>query len=173
MLGELTARIDLDALYPPFRTLACEVLSDLDARHLQYFAISGLRSIEDQRKLYAQGRIEEGGRMIVVDSSKVVTNARPGMSAHNYGIAIDVSKDANAERAGLQPDWNISAYEPYALACKDRGLDAAYFWTSFREGPHCQLNLRTFGISLSTLQRLYEQGGMGECWAYLDSFSWH
>ncbi len=43
--------------------------------------ISGTRSYAEQAALYAQGRTAPG---------KVVTNARPGYSNHNFGIAVDV-----------------------------------------------------------------------------------
>lgn len=41
---------------------------------------SGFRSIEEQNKLYAQGRTTKG---------KIVTNAKGGESMHQYGIAFD------------------------------------------------------------------------------------
>jgi len=43
--------------------------------------LSGLRSYQQQAALYAQGRTKPG---------KIVTNARPGSSWHNYGLAIDL-----------------------------------------------------------------------------------
>lgn len=46
-----------------------------------YTVTSGLRSSALQDTLYAQGRTAPGS---------IVTNARGGQSAHNYGLAIDV-----------------------------------------------------------------------------------
>ncbi len=43
--------------------------------------ISGTRSYAEQEALYAQGRTKAGPR---------VTNARPGYSNHNFGVAVDV-----------------------------------------------------------------------------------
>lgn len=42
---------------------------------------STLRSMKTQAALYAQGRTAPG---------RIVTNARPGYSYHNFGLAIDV-----------------------------------------------------------------------------------
>lgn len=42
---------------------------------------NGFRSFAEQDKLYAQGRTNK--------SKPIVTNARGGYSAHNYGLAID------------------------------------------------------------------------------------
>jgi peptidoglycan L-alanyl-D-glutamate endopeptidase CwlK len=52
----------------------------------------GYRSIEQQDRLYAQGRTKPG---------KIVTNARGGQSPHNYGLAIDLAPLKNGKI-----DWN-------------------------------------------------------------------
>lgn len=44
--------------------------------------ISGTRTFEEQRKLYNKGRWG--------NKNRVVTNARPGQSTHNFGIAWDI-----------------------------------------------------------------------------------
>lgn len=43
--------------------------------------ISGTRSYAEQSALYAQGRTKPGNK---------VTNARPGYSNHNFGVAVDI-----------------------------------------------------------------------------------
>ncbi len=43
--------------------------------------ISGLRSYEEQDKLYAQGRTAPG---------QIVTKAKAGFSNHNFGTAVDI-----------------------------------------------------------------------------------
>ena len=57
----------------------CQVLAK--AHGYEYKAISGNRTWEEQAKIYAQGRSAPG---------KIVTNAKPGYSNHNYGIAVDM-----------------------------------------------------------------------------------
>lgn len=54
--------------------------------------VQGLRTFEEQQAIYDQGRTKPG---------KVVTNAKPGSSYHQYGLAIDlgVLKDKTI-------DWN-------------------------------------------------------------------
>src|SRR5690606_12092414 len=67
-------RRGLHPLYLPFYDALCLELGD----HWQpYF---GIRTHEQQAFLYAQGRDRPG---------RVVTNARAGESAHNYGCASD------------------------------------------------------------------------------------
>ena len=43
--------------------------------------VQGLRTIDEQNALYAQGRTKPG---------KKVTNAKGGQSYHNYGLAVDI-----------------------------------------------------------------------------------
>ena len=54
----------------------------------------------EQAALYAQGRTTPGAK---------VTNAQPGSSAHNYGLALDVVPIVNGK-----PDWNFNQMHPSA-----------------------------------------------------------
>jgi hypothetical protein len=54
------------------------------------FIVFGYRSNDDQQKLYEQGRTLQNGEWAVTDVTKIVTNAPPGLSAHNYNCAVDL-----------------------------------------------------------------------------------
>jgi peptidoglycan L-alanyl-D-glutamate endopeptidase CwlK len=75
---------NLDSLYEPTRNRFSRFLAEVQIlagqKGLEYRAICGTRTFEEQAKLYAQGRTKPG---------KIVTNARPGSSFHNFGLAID------------------------------------------------------------------------------------
>lgn len=62
-----------------------------------WIVTSGLRSMAAQAVDYAQGRTTPG---------PIITHARPGSSAHNYGLAIDVALSVNG-----QPTWNYAMPE--------------------------------------------------------------
>lgn len=80
-------------LHAPFQALVRQFLAECAKTGYRLRVTHGHRSLEEQAKLYAQGRTAPG---------KVVTNAKPGSSAHNYAAAIDVVfLDAKG-----QPDWN-------------------------------------------------------------------
>lgn len=64
-----------------FRAFVAEAQALAAKKGLEYKAICGLRSWEEQERLYAQGRTTPG---------KIVTKARPGSSMHNFGLAIDM-----------------------------------------------------------------------------------
>lgn len=158
---ELMKRIDLSLIYPRFLSKYEQLLVNCYKRGALYYAISGTRTVKEQAELYAQGRTKPG---------KIVTNARPGTSAHNYGIAVDSCRDAEIQRAGLQPDWDMEDYKILAEEAKKLDLESAYFWTTFQEGPHVQLPLYKHGIKFDDLKKIEASGGLKEVWKYLDQF---
>lgn len=169
-LANLTKRVRLEDLYRPFRDRYLELLVACHERGFDYFAISGHRSVEEQDALYALGRARcDDGSWTVMDAGKVVTKAPGGSSAHNFGVASDSCRDANQDRAGLQPAWGIADYRVLAVEAKRLGLEAAYFWTSFREGPHVQLPFLERGITLAEMRTLHQKGGLTAVWERLDS----
>lgn len=72
---------DLADLHPRVRVMAERLLADAIAAGIPLTVTFTLRSMATQATLYAQGRTCPGC---------VVTNARPGYSFHNYGLALDV-----------------------------------------------------------------------------------
>lgn len=63
--------------------------------------IQALRSWDMQQELWQQGRDINGN---VIDKSKVVTDAPPGYSYHEFGLAVDV---APFDSSG-KPIWNYA-----------------------------------------------------------------
>lgn len=90
-----------------------------------------LRSNADQAALYAKGRtVAPIGRRFVV------TDAPPGQSAHNYGLAIDVVPMVNGK-----PDWNGA--DPVWQRIGQLGQLSGLQWAGepgfpFPEEPHFQ-----------------------------------
>ncbi len=82
----------LEDLHPRVRAMAQRLLDDAAKAGIPLTVTFTLRSMETQAALYAQGRTKPG---------KVVTNARPGYSFHNFGLALDV---APSELLKL-PNW--------------------------------------------------------------------
>lgn len=117
----------------------------------------GLRTIEEQDALYAQGRSKPG---------KIVTNARGGSSFHNYGLAIDFAliydTDGNGTYETIKwdtkfdgdcdghPDW-MEVVEVFKAAGYEWGGD----WISLKDYPHFQ---RAFGWTWRGLLESYKKG---------------
>ena len=124
---------DLNDLKPEFRTLVDPWLAACSAAGLDILVTCTLRTNEQQAALYDQGRSNPG---------RIVTNAQPGQSAHNYGLALDVVPIVNgkADWSGSSPSW-----QQLAKLGQGAGLD----WlgapgSPFKEQAHFQLpNWRT------------------------------
>jgi hypothetical protein len=83
------------------QTMATDFLSRAKAwahsKGLDVVVTEGLRSLERQRELYAQGRTKPGD---------IVTNAKPGQSNHGSGRAFDVAITRNGKPVDQKDLWN-------------------------------------------------------------------
>jgi peptidoglycan L-alanyl-D-glutamate endopeptidase CwlK len=123
----------LEDLRPQVREMAQTWLTAAKYEGLDPLVTCTLRSNAEQALLYAQGRTVPG---------LIVTNAKPGQSAHNYGLALDFVPMVNGkpEWSGKHPHWARLG----ALA-EEAGFEWAARWVKFRELPHIQLhNWRDF-----------------------------
>lgn len=118
--------------------------------------LSGHRPPKEQAKLYEKGRRvvwSADWRVMseaVVDRSKIVTNAVPMSSAHNYdpSRAVDCVLDTElvhvSEREGIPDMWCTStrearkAWAEYGAAVKAEGLVWGGDWR-MRDLPHAEL----------------------------------
>jgi peptidoglycan L-alanyl-D-glutamate endopeptidase CwlK len=87
--------------------------------------ISGLRSYEEQAELYAKGRTTRGPK---------VTNARPGHSNHNFGLAFDVGVFEGDDYLGDSPK-----YKALGVLGSGLGLEWGGNWRTIVDQPHFQL----------------------------------
>jgi hypothetical protein len=87
----------------------------------------GLRTWDEQADLYAQGRSEPG---------EIVTNAPPGSSYHNFGLAVDV-----VPMTPLGPDWDVThpVWARITTVGQSLGLESGSTWRTFKDYPHFQL----------------------------------
>ncbi len=113
----------------------------------EYILISGNRTWEEQEKLYNQGRTTAGN---------IVTNAKPGSSWHNMGVAGDCGVFQNGvyldnSNPKLARRVHI-ACSKHAKAC---GLKWGGDWKKFKDIPHYQLKVSE---SLSTARKLHLEG---------------
>lgn len=112
-------------LLPEVRPLARALVHKAAGMGLQIRIISGFRTYEEQAALYAQGRTAPG---------RVVTNARPGYSNHNFGIAFDVGVFEGSRYLGESPK-----YKAVGALGMDIGLEWGGSWKTLVDEPHFQL----------------------------------
>lgn len=116
---------------------------------------SGYRSLEEQAEKYGEGRKSYiyKGKEYGNPRKAVVSNAKPGTSFHNFGLAFDVTVfDINKN-----PLWNdLAAYKKVGKIAQSIGLTWGADWDGdgdlkdekFIDLPHFQY---TFGLSLKQL----------------------
>jgi hypothetical protein len=165
-------RIDTTKLYPRFLELYHECLINCEKRGAIYIVTSGLRSLEEQKRLYDIGRTPESKAR----NEEIVTKAVPGASYHNFGLACDAVRDGDEDKWGVQPDWSPTAYVVLADEAKKVGLNPGYYFKNFKgDYPHVQFKftggLSNFGIR--DVRRTYEGQGrsLENLWTWLDRFS--
>jgi peptidoglycan L-alanyl-D-glutamate endopeptidase CwlK len=105
---------------------------------------SGLRTMEEQAALYAKGRTAPGS---------IVTNARPGYSYHNYGLAFDIALVIDGKlnwSAKVDVDHDqVSDYEEVGFYGEEIGLEWGGRFKTIVDLPHFQY---TFGLTLADLR---------------------
>lgn len=122
-LAEATARtlrcietLDLD-----FQKRVRGWLVEMQNSRIQPLIYCGRRSMEEQAMLYAQGRSRPG---------KIITQAKPGQSYHNYGLAFDWVPLRTGKGDLLDTNWDDE--------------------TAFRLGEHVGLTFDLAAISWET-----------------------
>ena len=126
----------LEDLHPAVEKLARAFVTKCAAAGVDVLITSTYRDHESQAALFAQGRTTPG---------KIVTNARPGQSWHNWRCAFDFVPLVNGKA-----QWNDAAtFDRCGLIAESVGLEWAGRWKRFRELAHCQY---TGGLTLADFQ---------------------
>jgi len=125
----------LDDLHPKVRERCKAFILACEAAGIDVIVTSTLRSMEDQAALYAKGRTIPGAK---------VTNAPPGHSYHNYGLAFDFAPLKHGKI-----DWiDLDLFRKCGEIGESCDLEWAGRWKRFREMAHLQW---TGGLSIQEL----------------------
>lgn len=141
-----------EGLYPPFEDKILYLLNLAEGEGMEVDVFDGYRSFKKQAALYAKGRTKSGRK---------VTNARPGHSNHNFGIAVDIVFKPKGR-------WSWAEFHPWKRLGelgKGLGLGWGGDWKRLVDRPHFQLKTK---ISLKTMRELHKRGGLQAVWAALD-----
>lgn len=145
-------------LHPLVRAEAQQIIEEVEASFPQTVKIrivQGLRTIDEQNALFAQGRTKAG---------PIVTNTRGGSSYHNYGLAIDFAImydiDGNGSYETLSWDINrdfdqdqIKDWQEVVKAFKLRGWHWGGDWKTMKDNPHLE---KSFGYTTGELFTKYK-----------------
>jgi peptidoglycan L-alanyl-D-glutamate endopeptidase CwlK len=120
-------------LDPVVKSYARELVRRAAAKGIDIKVISGYRSIEEQERLYCQGRNIPECRGLY-KPGPIVTNAKGGESNHNFRIAFDIGVFQGTKYLPRSPH-----YTEVGKIGRSLGLEWGGDWTTFKDQPHFQL----------------------------------
>jgi hypothetical protein len=130
----------VETLHPAVKDDFIKFIEDAEAGlDITLRVTQAMRTFKEQADLYAKGRTTQGPK---------VTNAKPGSSYHNYGLAIDL-----VVMNGNKPDWqyNMGNLLPYA---KKYGINWGGNFLRFKDYPHFE---KPLGNNWRTLLARYNE----------------
>lgn len=95
-----------------------------------------LRTLDEQMHLYAKGRVFRDGEWAVTDKRQVVTNAKPGQSAHNYGAAFDICFNGHEPYPSPMTPEGSNLWKIVGAIGERVGLAWGGSWVSIQDRPH-------------------------------------
>lgn len=151
----------LQSLVPELQEAVRKAAGILEAEGIVFRIVQGFRTWAEQDALYAQGRTAPGA---------VVTRARGGQSAHNFGIAVDCTPDLTGTMEdGFQPNWNAS--DPSWVRMEDVmescGLSAGAKWRTFPDNPHFEYLGKFEHVPNDAMRQAFLNGGLEAVWAMM------
>lgn len=128
-------------LHPTLRSKVERLIDHAAAQGLPLSITDGYRSFEAQSKIPAAN-----------------TNAKPGFSFHNYGLAVDIAfRDGKGH-----PSWSENHdWKRLGELGKNLGLSWGGDWKRRVDRPHFQL---VPNDRLSEIRKLYQEGGLTRVW---------
>ena len=149
-MKEAFKRNKCSQVHQEVRKLAEELIRRCWKENVFIVFTDGLRTFEDQAVIYGKGRSSYIYNRKQYGNPKVkkVSNAKPGNSFHNYGLALDF---VTCDGHGKNIDWIIGPKWRRAVAiAKELGFTWGGDWSSFRDYPHIQFD---GGLSISQIQK--------------------
>ena len=158
----------LKELDPDFRGEVEQLLQTCQTQGIMMVPFFTLRSPAEQARLWRQSRalkqISEAIQKLRADGAPFlasvlegvgpqngphVTNALPGASWHQWGLALDCfwSVDGTAEWSATRKIDGKNGYQEYANLAKAQGLDAGGHWRSLKDWPHVQKHAKASPVS--------------------------
>lgn len=153
---------NLKFVYPDIRVRAFRLREDIHKATGYWIRITrGYASYESQAAIYAQGRTAPG---------KIVSEAKPGLSIHNFGLAFDlcfIGLDPYLETMAKMRGEEKSevVWERVAECVEANGMMSGRRFRLCKDSPHAEL---TYGLRLSDLVELYDHGGLSSVWTQCD-----
>lgn len=176
----------LAEVHPMLRRRAHGTIGALIVLGIQVIVTEGNRPYERQQELYRMGRstVSTAGCACPDPSNGkpyritlcprhplglTVTNAPPGLSWHQFGLAIDAVPD-DLTQAGIQPDWNVQhpAWKTLLTVAKAFDLAEGAEWRSYPDNPHFYPK-ELAATPPAIVREIYSHDGLEGVWRWADS----
>jgi peptidoglycan L-alanyl-D-glutamate endopeptidase CwlK len=147
-------------LHPAIAEKLEEALKECYQKGLMVYVFESYRSPTRQQYLYDQGRKRAG---------KIITNAPPGKSIHQYCLAFDLVFDGD-EREGVQWSWegdynedipSNKDYDALGEIMERRGFEWGARFKNIRDAAHFQM---TYGMTVNDLRLIHSEKGIQGVW---------
>jgi peptidoglycan L-alanyl-D-glutamate endopeptidase CwlK len=127
---DIISETRLSKVHPVLAAKTRAMAAALEAQGIIIRVIQGLRTIQEQNAMYAEGRTAPGQK---------VTNAIGGYSWHNFGLAVDCVPGIRGE-IPWQPNFDPKHPDFTAMikAGEAQGLVSGSTWKSIPDEPHFQ-----------------------------------
>jgi peptidoglycan L-alanyl-D-glutamate endopeptidase CwlK len=156
----------INKMHPLARQPARNFINAAEKKGIQLRVTDTLRTFLEQANLYAIGCSCCSCGIGRTKPGSIVTNAKPGESYHNYGLALDVVEIKNGiligivicsvcNSIGYKPDYPLARWKEIGALGKSFGFEWGGDWITFRDLPHFQI---TFGYTVTQLMAKYNAG---------------
>lgn len=137
-------------MHPKVRFEVLHLFKKCFKQGLKIRVVQGYRTFAEQDALYAQGRTKPG---------PIVTNAKGGLSNHNYGLSFDfcILKPDGSISWSLDEDINHDEskdWKQVVTIFKENDFEWGGDWR-FTDNPHIE---KTFGHKIRELLALHDSG---------------
>jgi peptidoglycan L-alanyl-D-glutamate endopeptidase CwlK len=137
----LPQRRGIDVLHPKTKEKVQKFLTECGKQGLRVLVLETLRTVEEQNRLFSQGRNGNPGN--------IVTNAQGLNSTHIWGCAFDVCQNIRGR------EWEEAFFPQVGKIGEQCGLEWGGSWKSFRDMPHFQDRDLITGTSPQSLINKY------------------
>lgn len=122
----------LVGVHPDLVAKVLKVLKAMEALGFPMMVTSGLRTAEEQARLYAQGRTAPGKKVTNADGVRKKSNHQA--REDGFGHAVDCAFVVDGK-----PSWNERLpWAAYGACAKALGLTWGGDWRSLRDMPHLE-----------------------------------
>lgn len=128
--------IRLNGVHPEIVLALNKIFGVMKSLGYPMFVVSGVRTDEEQRKLYAQGRTSPGRKITYIDGINKRSKHQINKIT-NYGHAVDCAF-INLPDTDKDETWD-GPWELYGVLAETLGLDWGGRWKTLVDRPHIEL----------------------------------